>query len=174
MCNHGHWYDMNIMRHWPLNWSWPKMLNERVVFMHVLQLVTRALCAVETSGKCSFLWITGRRRMQVSPVRRKTDFHTQQQAVWKPSQAFQGLRTLWRDSGSHRHSGARGDTIQSLGWATQMISLLPSIDSRAQLGWSCAGNFVVVINSKEKASQPEVTAGASETHTLHSWAGSPE
>lgn len=47
-----------------------------------------------------------------------------------------------------------------------MISLLPTIDSSAQLGWSCAGNFVVVINSNEKASQPEVTAGASETHTL--------
>lgn len=50
-----------------------------------------------------------------------------------------------------------------------MISLLPTIDSSAQLGWSCAGNFVVVINSNEKASQPEVTAGAPQrpTHYPH-------
>lgn len=33
----------------------PEIFNERVVFMHVLKLVTRALCTVQASGKCSFL-----------------------------------------------------------------------------------------------------------------------
>lgn len=102
---------------------------------------------------------------------RKTDFHIQQHTVWKPSQDFQELRILesqwfpqteWRN---RRH-------IQGLGRATQMISLLLTIDSSTQPGWSCAVKFVVLIDSKEKPSQPEVTAGASQApHILNSRAG---
>lgn len=50
--------------------------------------------------------------------------HSATSRVKADSQAFQELRTLWLDNGSHRHSGARRGTFSVLGGATQMISLL--------------------------------------------------
>lgn len=152
-----------------------EMFSDRVVLMYLPQIGNHS--TVYSPDKWEMLISLNHRTptdASVSGEAKNRLPHSATSRVKAESQAFQGLRTLWRDNGSHRHSGARGDTIQS--WESHPDDFTSSHhrDSSTQLGWSCAGNFVGVIISNEKSSQPEVAAGASDTHTLHSWAGSPE
>lgn len=140
MCIHGHWCNMNIMRHWPLNRQWPRCSQ-----LGSLHALIQALCTVQMSGKGSFLWITGRLRMYASPVRRKPHFHTQQQAVWKPRvRPFRSCELFDETMVPTK----RGGTLSVLG-GTRTPRWFHFF-SPTQLGWSCAGNFVVVIKSRER------------------------
>lgn len=147
------------MRHWPLNWQWPRCLE--LGWLHVS---IQALCTVQMSGKCSFLWITGRFRMYVSPVRWKTRLpHSASSRVKAESQAFPELRT--RENGSHWHGGARGATFSVLGETPRWFHFFPPKINPLSLGGAALGTLWWSSIREKETSEPEVTAGALDTRT---------